>query len=171
MSAEAICLFPYFAATFMVSRLWATVCLKHLMHCYDSTRFPPCPCLHKCSGMWATVWGPWVLSFMSESKKLHCCMRRESKTKATGYSQEVFLRWRVLGEGGLRPLILPAAHLPSGHLGFWEHCVQTAAFLPFKIWHKQQVKPLKSCCRCSSSTESLFLLVTSLNPVTEQTWN
>lgn len=99
MSAEAICLFPYFPVTFMVSRLCATVRLKHLMHCYDSTRLPPCPCLHKCSGMWATACGSWVLSFMSESQKSHCCMRRESKTKATGYSQEVFLRWRVLGEG------------------------------------------------------------------------
>lgn len=109
----------YFLPTFMLSRLWARACLKHLIHCYESTRFYPCLCLHKCSGIWATACGSWVLSFISQGQESHCCIRRESKTKATECSQEVFLRWRTLGGGGLQPLILPAAHLPPGHFGFW----------------------------------------------------
>lgn len=67
--------------------------------------------------MWETVCGSGVLSFIRQSQKSHRCIRREFKAKATRYSQDVFPRWSVLG--GLRPLILPAAHLPSGNLGFW----------------------------------------------------
>lgn len=135
---------------------------------------PPRLLLNKCSGMWAPACESRVLSFMSKSPKPYRCTRRESARKFSwGDAYSGGCRGGGV-VGGLRPRILPAAHLPSGHLGFWEHCVQTAAFLPFKIWHKQQVKLLKSCRRCSSSrgvSEFLFLSVTSFNPVTQWTRN
>ncbi len=106
----------YFLPTFMLSRLWARECLKHLLHCYGSTRFYGL-CLHKCSGMWTTACGSWVLSFLSQSQKSHGCIRRESRPKLVNIARKFSRGDAHLG--GLRPLNLPAAHLPPGHLGFW----------------------------------------------------
>lgn len=155
----------HFLPTFMLSRLWARVCLKHLLHCCESARFYHCLCLHKCLGMWITACGSWVLSFLSQSRKSHCCIGRESKTKATEFGQDVCLRWHVFGR--LRPLILPAAHLPPGHLGFWVSVGNTVCKQLPSCLSRYETSNRWSCSNHVADApllkKVLFLSVTSLS--------
>ena len=64
----------------------------------------------------------WVMSFIFHKPKPEITLRHyEGNLNPKPLDTGRKFSWgdAYLGGGGLRPLILPAAHLPSGHLGFW----------------------------------------------------
>lgn len=62
----------------------------------------------------------WVMSFIFHKPKPEITLRHyEGNLKPKPLDMGRKFSWGDAYLGGLRPLILPAAHLPSGHLGFW----------------------------------------------------